>query len=565
MTAEPNSELLAEVTAAREAFRIERDRQRAELAELRRNADKRAGRLKAVRKELTTDRSKLRALVKRYLKRMKAKWQAERLAVAGQRAAIDADAADLTRQRDHFDTERHRQATQLSEYKRRLYEAWELLAANQQRLLTDRQQAEAWIAQLTTTADRRFKEALDREQRMNDSLTGQEARRQAAAAEIAGLEVRAANLRVLVRKLDEQRTAADATAGAVSLDAVAFHPAHSAEADNILAGLQETAQGVAREKAKLAGTRNALDRRATEVDDQRLIVAEQVATLAAVREQWQQDERRLLADLEDLARQVRARELEADDREQHAERADRDRRDREAALNDLRARLEGWQAALAAYEAAAGGEQDRQEAELSARHRELERRAAALEAVRSVWMAMRDGERANLHAELYAVEDERAKLATAHADADAKRKEHLDAAARLAAAELARAEADKDERRVRVLRKRWETRFEQLRKQAEAEGEKATAERQRADDRVRELHAAVMDATTRQAAASDAQAAADRRRIADEVSAVPAVLVDDSPTEGYLHHLRAEIERLSALVSLDEEPDVIPLRLSAAA
>ena len=566
MTTEPNADLLAEVAAAREQFRTERDRQRADLAKRQAAAHARAKRLKTVRKELTTDRAKVRALLKRFLRRMKAKWRAERLAVAGERAGVAADAAALGRQRDEFAAERERQTAQLGEYKRRLYEAWELLADNQQRLLADRQQAEAWTAQQTTTAERRLKEALDREQRLNDTLTGQEARRNAAAAEIAGLEVRAANLREVVRKLDGQRAAGGGPAGGVvPLDAPAFHPAHAAEADEVLAGLHETAQAVTREKAKLAGAHAVLDRRATAVADDRLVLAEQVATLTAVRERWQQDERRLLADLEDLARQVRARELEADERERAAARTEADRREREAGLADLRARLEGWQAALSAYEAAAGGERGRQEAELTERRRELERRAAALEAVRGVWMAMRDGERANLHAELYAVEDERAKVAAAHAAADAGRREHLAAAERFAAAELARAEADEDGRRVRVLRKRWERRFERLRKEAEGEGERAAAERQRADDRVRELHAAVVEATTRQAAASDAQAAADRRRITDEVSAVPAVLVDDSPTEGYLHHLRAEIERLSGLVSTDAEPDVIPLRLSAAA
>ena len=57
----------------------------------------------------------------------------------------------------------------------------------------------------------------------------------------------------------------------------------------------------------------------------------------------------------------------------------------------------------------------------------------------------------------------------------------------------------------------------------------------------------MIEATTRHAAATDAQAAVDRTRMVEEMSAVPAVVVDESETQMYLQHLRAEIERLSAL------------------
>jgi hypothetical protein len=563
-------DLRAELAAERDAFRQERDRERAELEAARADADRRLERLKVVRAEVKAERAKARATYQRFLKRMKAKWSAERAAVASARAAVDHDRAEVARQREQFHADRERVGDHLGEYKRRLYEAWELLAENQRRLLSDRQQAEVWIAHQTATADRRMRESLEREQRLNDTLTGLEGRRAAATAEIAGLETRAANLRAAVKKLEEQRAAGEAPPTApglvVALEGQRFHPHITAEAEELIAGLNENTQAVARERAKMAGERDQLDRRAVDLDDQRAILAEHIAALAVARQQWQANEHRLLTEMEELARQVRLRELAADDRERGLAEADARRREQEEQLSQLRVRLEGWQAALAAYEATAGADRDRADGELADRQAELERRAAALEAIRGVWIAMRDEERAVLAAELQAATAERERLTRLTAEADQVRLAYLGNAVTLAAGQLAEAEERKEPRRVRVLRKRWETRFAQFQKELATRTEAAQAECLRADARVRELHAAVIEATTRHAAATDAQAAADRQRLADEMRAVPAVIVDETETEKYLQTLRAEIERLSTLVdAAPPAPDVIPLRLSAAA
>lgn len=564
-------DLRAELAAARDEFRRERDRERAEIESLRADTERRQERLKTTRAEVRAERDKLRATYKRFLKRMKAKWSGERAAVASARAAVDRDRAELVRQQEQFHADRERVNEHLGEYKRRLYAAWELLAENQRRLLADRQQAEAWLAQQSAAADRRMRESLEREQRLNDTLTGLEGRRAAATVEIAGLETRAANLRAAVKRLEEQRAAGEGPPTApglvVALETNRFHPHVTAEAEQLLAGLNENTQAVARERAKLASEKTHLDRKAVDLDDQRAILAEHVAALAVARQQWQANEHRLLTEMEELARQVRLRELAADDRERGLAEADDHRREQEEHLSHLRVRLEGWQAALAAYEAAAGADRDQQEHELAGRQAELERRAGALEAIRGVWIAMRDEERAVLEAELHAAAADRERLAQLTADADRARLTYLSEAAALAAAQLAEAEQQgKGSRRLRVLKKRWESRFAQYRKELDARLAAATAECQRADARVRELHAAVIEATTRHAAATDAQAAADRVRLADEMRAVPAVLVDEGETQTYLQHLRAEIERLSTLLNTTPpEPDVIPLRLTAAA
>lgn len=562
--------LAEQLTAAREAFRKERDRERAELDKLRADLDRRAERLKATRAEVRTARDKMRATYRRYLKRMKAKWSAERLAVAAARGAVDHDRADLTRQREQFQHDRNRQTEQLHEYKRRLHEAWELLAENQKRLLADRQQAEAWAAQQTTTADRRMRESLEREQRLNDSISGLEGRRAAATAEIAGLETRAANLRAVVKRLEEQRAKGESlptdAALVVKLEPPAVQFGLTPDADQLLSGLHETSQAVARERAKLAGERDHLDRTAVHLHDQRAILAEHVAALAVARQQWQATEHQLLTEMEELTRQVRLRELAADDRERLIADADARRQQQEHELADLQAKLERWQASLAAYEAAAGADRDRADGQLTTRQAELERRAAALEAVRGVWIAMRDQERAALEVELKAVADDRERLAHESEMADRARLAYLDEAAKLAAVQLAEEKRKgKESRRVRVLRKRWESRFTQFQQDLSKRQEAAMAECERADARVRELHAAVIEATTRHAAATDAQAAADRARLADEIQSVPLVVVDDADTQKYLHRLRSEIERLSSLLGSPGEPDVIPLRLSAAA
>jgi hypothetical protein len=271
--------------------------------------------------------------------------------------------------------------------------------------------------------------------------------------------------------------------------------------------------------------------------------------------------------MEELTRQVRLRELAADDRERLLADADARRQQQEHQLADLQVKLERWQASLAAYEAAAGADRDRADGQLTTRQAELERRASALEAVRGVWIAMRDQERAALEVELKAVADDRERLAHESAMADRARLAYLDEAAKLAAVQLAEEKRKgKESRRVRVLRKRWESRFTQFQQDLSKRQEVAKAECERADARVRELHAAVIEATTRHAAATDAQAAADRARLTDELQTVPLAVYDDADTLKYLHHLRAEIERLSSLLgTAPAEPDVIPLRLSAAA
>jgi hypothetical protein len=564
--------LAEQLTEAREAFRRERDGERAELDKQRAEIDKRAERLKGTRAEVRGQRDRVRATYRRFLKRMKAKWSAERLAVAGSRAAVDRDRADLTRQREQFQHDRDRQTEQLGEYKQRLYAAWEMLAENQKRLLADRQQAEAWIAQQTATADRRLRESLEREQRLNDSLSGLEGRRAAATAEIAGLEARAANLRAVVKRLEEQRAKGEGPATEpgllVALESSGVQFGVSDDAERLLAELQENTQAVARERAKLASEWDHLGRKSTDLDDRQAVLAEHVAALAVARQQWQAHEHQLLTEMEELTRQVRLRELAADDRERGLADAESHRQEQERQAAEVRVKLERWQAALAAYEAAAGADHDRAEGELTSRQAELERRAASLEAVRGVWIAMRDEERAALEAELKAAADDRERLAHLCEMADTARLAYLEEAAALAATQLAEAEGGKESRRVRVLRKRWESRFAQYQKDLDKRLQAAKAECERADARIHQLAAAVIDATTRHAAATDAQAAADRQRLADEVSAVPAVVVDESETEKYLHTLRAEIERLSGLLDTtrpDDEPDVIPLRLFAAA
>lgn len=569
-------ELREQLTAARETLRQERDRERVELDKLQADTDRRLERLKTTRTEVRAERDKVRKTYQRFLKRMKSKWSTERLTAAAARAAVDRDRTELTRQREQLQYDRDRQTEQLHEYKQRLYQAWALLAENQKRLLADRQQAEAWMAQQTALADRRMRDALDREQRLNDTLNGLEGRRAAAAAEIAGLESRANNLRGVVKRLEEQRAKGEApqieNGLMVSLESPAGQFGLHADAERLLADLHQNSQAVTRERAKLVGEREYLDRKAVDLDDQRAILAEHVAALAIARQQWQVSEHQLLTEMEELTRQVRLRELAADDRERMLAEADAHRQEQERQSSEARVKLERWQASLAAYEAAAGADRDRAEGELTDRQAELERRASALEAVRGVWIAMRDEERSALEMELKAAADDRERLAHLCEMADRARLAYLDEAAKLAVVQLAEAEIEqpkgKVSRRLRVLTKRWESRFTQYQKDLNSRLEGAKAECERTDARIRELHTAVIDATTRHAAATDAQAAADRVRIAEEMRAVPAVIVDESETEKYLQTLRAEIERLSTMLDAtrtDDEPDIIPLRLSAAA
>ncbi len=569
-------DLLAQLSDAREAFRAEREKKSAELAEASAELDRRTQRVQKLREQAKTERTRSRQIYQRFLKRMKAKWSGERRAAEGERTRLDREQAALTAKAERFDAEWQAKTAELTAYKGRLTEAWHLLAENQRRLMADRQQIEAWLARQTQEVEQKTRLVEDRERRLTENQPLLETRAAALAAEIAGLEARAANMRAALKQLEERRAALESSPAAgqsmeqlvVSLESQRFHPAVSQEADRLLSELHDSNQAVARERMKLAAAREQLTREAADLADQRAVLAEQVGELAVARDLWQAGERSAVIELEELARGVRGREQAVEERERGLLDADRDRRQREYDLWQLRAKLEGWQAALAAHEAAASAARDRTATEQDAEHDRLARWEASLEQVQRAWADLRRREKEQLTAETDHWSETREQLAAAVADADEARTRFLDEAETLAARVLAaEQQAGAEPRRLRVLRKRWESHFTRMRKELDARRAALTAEQADADRRLAELRTRSSEWLDQHAERTERALTADRGRLAanraaDEEQAV-ALSIEAARrerSEQALHELRAEIERLSALLDVPpSEADVIPL------
>jgi chromosome segregation ATPase len=580
-------DLLAQVAQARELFRYERERQEAEFAERTAELDRRADRVQKLRELAKAERTKARQVYRRYLKRMRTRWSAERKAIEAERVQLNRDQATHASQTERTEQDQSRKKIQLDEYKQRLYSAWQLLADNQKRLLTDRQQAEAWVARQTDLLDRRTRDLDEREQKLAENRTALESRVASLVAEIASLEARAMNTRAILRQLEDRRVIADTLAGTmahapenplrVTLQTPTYHqPSDTQEIDRLLSDLHESNQAVNRERAKLMAVRADLDRQAEDLTDQRAVLVEQVAALAAARDLWQNNEHTTVVELEGLARAVRARELAVEDRERELNEAERERRKREYDLWQLRVRLEGWQAALAAQEATVAADRDRADAELNTKRELCTRWQASLEGIRQVWTTMRDQERSHLMSELNHLMGARERYVAAETEADRIRTEFLAEVQKLAARTLAVEQAHAaDTRRMRVLRKRWEKHFTRFRKELDARKAALGVERSQLDDRMREMRRLSEEVFDRQTKQSNEQAVRDREELATSLvreehsQALNLEKARRERGEQELTELRAEIDRLSRLLSesppfFEGEPDVIPLTLRAA-
>lgn len=310
------------------------------------------------------ERDHVRQVAKRFYRKLKSAWAGERKKYKGERAAFDLERKAHAAAVAKFAAERW----EAGAYRKRLYEAWELLGENQRRVLADRKQAEQWVAEQTYRLDSRKTEVADREQRVEEKSRLTEARARDLADEIANLEGRAANLRGVIARLNEQRTATPAAVPAVlpavSLDAPAG--VWSSEADELVSHLREAETAVQRDRQKVEAAKQQLTRYAADLRDQKAVLAEQVAALAAASTLWQTAETRTLAELEHLARAIQKRELELDEREQMLTAAEVERRTREQDLWRLRLKLDDWNIALTAQETALAAARELTETDLAA-------------------------------------------------------------------------------------------------------------------------------------------------------------------------------------------------------
>ena len=249
-------------------------------------------------------------------------------------AAIAAGVAHLNALRSEF----HLAAAQDRD---RLRDAWANLEIQRKRAASEWAEADRYFTYQTAQLDSRALELEEREQTTADQLAHAEAETAGLRQEAAAIELRVRNSRDALAELERRRDLARA-----ELLGTEFPAELPPDADD----LTRRERLLIRERARVAGLEVALEREAADLNDRRRLAAEQLAQLADARVQWLHAERETVAEMEELARALRRRELDQDKRDQKLIRADARRRHEAYDLWQLRLHLEVWQTKLTAFE-----------------------------------------------------------------------------------------------------------------------------------------------------------------------------------------------------------------------
>jgi hypothetical protein len=269
----------------------------------------------------------------------------------------------------------------------RQQQAWSELEAQRVRLNAARGEAQQQAAKQEAALAARATELAEREKHVGRMKSKIETETAQLRQEAAGLEARVEHARAVVHELEQKReelrteiltTLAKPDANAVS----EYHIPLERKKDRDL--VQWTAELDAQErrqneqKASLAKLKSALDREAVDVADQRKVLAEQVSLLGAARAEWQEQEGRTVAELEDLARVMRQREDDLAAREERLKLTDADRLSEAGELVEQRKRLDEWQAKFVQVSQLWHADRERREAELETRAQAVSERELKL-------------------------------------------------------------------------------------------------------------------------------------------------------------------------------------------
>ena len=578
-----DGELRDQLRIGREKFRTERKTIEAEHDLRAKRLDKDAKRLREAERALAAERIRVRAIYRRCILRIKSKWSAERDSSNLERANHESSAARCrefaVRQRVDLD----RLAEQLAGDKARVQAAWELVAEGQRRAIADRSQAEAWLARQREALELRAKMFHEPQRLREANREVPDGRQPALIAEIAGLETRATNLRQSIAALEAKR---EAIAGSQveSFASVALEPTRSSRgsaqrADSLLTELQERERELARERQIQTHLRGELETHASDLADQRAILAEQIAALTGARDLWHSAESQTVDELHALAVGVRSGEQSLDERERELYAAERLRRRDDHALVELRFKLENWQVALAAKEASVQSEADRLDTQLGAKQTQMDRWEASLGETAQSWAELRRREVEFLRAELDRLALARADHAAAAADARQLYEELTAQLVEIAARDLA-STGDKrgSTRRVRVLEKRWQAHFRREETRLVRTEDRLRQEREELDDRDRRVQRETDSILAQRRTDAVARIEFDRDRLAAERRLHEACGEAELEThlrfrtEEDARRLRGEIARmaqsiLTANLTPPDEPDaiILPLKLARAA
>jgi chromosome segregation protein len=561
-----------QLAEARAGLRRDRDQDtdgRKEVERLKRQT-------KAMHREAARERDRVRRLAPRFLRRVEERWAGVRADLEAQGAALDEYRERLAAEAARFEATRSEFHTTAAATRDQLRADWAALDAQRKRFAAERAEADQYFAKQEEAVEARAADVAARAKSIGEERQKQARATAALRTEAAGLEARAQHTRAVVEELERKREALQAELLALRPAPTAELPPESGVAldrhkDRDLHAwateLDAQERQLNEQRAGLAALKAGLERDAADLADGRRVVAEQLAQLAAARSQWQEMERRTVAEMEDLAHDLGHRERDLGVRGQRLMRADARRREDAYDLWRLRLRLEAWQTRLMAVESRWHTEREAREAAFAERVRAQHHRESQILELFSRWERAREEERDRLRAELQLWADDRANLAKAAAEYDRQAREvvgelMVHAARAMSSEELvketmAAGGSKRITRRLEVLRKRWEREFARRVKEIDARRAAAAAERARLDERYRELHAFLAEVADREAEANGRMAQAELTALTElPAEAAPVIRLAEESAE--LAVLREEVERMAAVLleaRLPEPPD----------
>lgn len=538
--------------------------------EVRTEADRLLAEARELNREARRERSRARKLAQRFLSRVKKKFANEHRQLAADRTAMEAERERITAEAERFKATYLEFQTASVATAQRFRDSWAELQKQERRAAEERAESEAYI--------RKQEEALAAREadltRMNKRATDEKARLETVIAErqqeLEGLETRVCHTHAVLSEAEEKRKAADM---ALIPEAV---PVTEENADRAVsldrktdrdlmawaAELDKREQQLRKEQAALGPARAGLAKHIAESLDQRRVLAEQFAMLAAAKERWKEAEQYTVNELEDLTHVLHRRERELDERERGLIASERRRREESYALWQMRLRLDGWRGVITAQEASLHSHRRSQEAAVNERQSRLDRREEAIGRLLAKWALKFQGERERLRteADCWAVASSRLEMATAAHDR--LRNECLATIRSYAAKSLALDQTFKETlggdensgpaRRFKLLLKRWDRTFEMRRREIVSRVESAVEERRKTNDEVRKLHKQVAEAVERNAAAMRQASEFDRAKLRQSFKAFsPSAPVVKDETQAAL---RAEVERLAYVLMNTEWP-----------
>lgn len=546
---------------ARAALRLDRDRVEA----VREEADRLKQEAKELHREAARKRDRIGRLSARFVGRMRRKWHTARKDLAAERTTLDQDRSRFAAEVADFTTIRAAFHAEAAETRDRLRTAWAELDAQRKRVAGDRAEANDFAAKQDAALEARAADLAGREKAVADARAKLDRDTMGLRAEAVGLEARVQNARAVVEELEKKREQLrmQVLAPPKDRDTLAeVRVALDRLKDRDLAAwtteLDERDRKLEADRAALVAVKAGLDRDLADLADRRTVLAEQVGLLAAARAQWQQAETRTLAEMEDLARDLRHRDQHLDVREERLHKADARRREDAYELWQLRLKLEAWQTRLTAVERRWHAERELREADFAGRVQALAQREAGFDAALVRWEEAHERDLERLRSELDQWSADRYRLARAAADYERQRQEVLGElvthAARATAAEELVAGAvhdggsDRVGRRLDVLRKRWERAFTKLRDEAADRGTAAAGELALLDSRYKELLRLLSNVVEREADLNSRLARADLAAHTAAPPPVVRVVTSDVALSGELVTLREEVERMAGVL-----------------